>query len=311
MRWQAEDSMEQAAGDEGQRSMRFAQQRQEMADEIARELSMRSDILDAPVIVADFLYRDWSLVIAHARLTDKRGQMDPGGYLAAVTDLLWSVNAEAVLKAPARLFEIVPQLLKTLRGGLKMLGKEPEDTEEFFAALMRYHAPALRLRRMARDAGSSSQQPLAEELALPSREAVLPAERPQPQTAATPWMGPGELAAAGFEEGIDATTTQMPLDAFASSAAPLPDTQADEAADTTDSGFARTQVLAPNECPSTAAAPAAAQKQPSDAAAQSSSPPPAATPKAGRTAAASPQATATATAQAKKENTPHACSLTA
>lgn len=216
-RWQAEDQQEEAAREAGLRSMHFAQERQALADKVAREFSLRSDLEGVPAIVADFLYRDWSLVIAHAQLTDTRGQLDPGGYLAVVTDLLWSVRSEAALKDPARLFEVVPHVVQTLRRGLKMLGKDPAESEAFFQALMRYHHPVLRLRRLrsVRDAQatgltrlegeSSSFFPLEAE---PVSEPV-PLERPSPRTADQPWLGRHELAAAGFEEGVD--TSAAPL----------------------------------------------------------------------------------------------------
>ena len=100
--------------------------------------SLRSDVEGAPKIVLDFLYNTWALVIAHAQLTDTRGQLDPGGYLAVVTDLLWSVNHEAAMRQPAHLFEIVPHIVQTLRRGLEMLGHDPKDSNRFFDALMRY-----------------------------------------------------------------------------------------------------------------------------------------------------------------------------
>ena len=118
--------------------MHFAQERQALADKVAWEFSLRSDLDRVPAVVADFLFKDWSLVIAHAQLTDTRGQLDPGGYLAVVTDLLWSVKRSAVLKEPRRLFEVVPGVLQTLRRGLEMLGKEPRETDAFFGAQTQY-----------------------------------------------------------------------------------------------------------------------------------------------------------------------------
>ena len=242
MRWEAEDSQEKQVGDEGLNYIRFAQERQEMADKISTELSMRSDIQDAPAIVVDFLYKDWSLVIAHAHLTDTRGQFDPGGYLAAVTDLLWSVNTEAVLKAPARLFEIAPQLIQTLRAGLNMLGKAPEESEAFFAELMRHHAPVLMLRRAVRsaDGGGLSQSQAAE--LMPVRSATPPAERPQPRQNAQPWMRADELAAAGFDESLAPASGLAPMAAAPdSSAVPVSSTAPDSSAMPGD--FARTEVM--------------------------------------------------------------------
>ena len=209
-RWQAEDVVEKDAQEAGLRSMHFAQERQALADKVAWEFSLRSDLERVPAVVADFLFKDWSLVIAHAQLTVTRGQLDPGGYLAVVTDLLWSVKREAVLKEPRRLFEVVPGVLQTLRRGLSMLGKEAHETQTFFDALMRYHDPVLRLRRLrsARDAEASGFIRLDETssmmMPLEMESEQAPLERPSPRAAEQPWLGRHELAAAGFDEGADA-----------------------------------------------------------------------------------------------------------
>lgn len=201
-RWQQQDALDEDGKARGLRSMQFAQQRQELADKVAWEFSLRSDLDGVPQVVADFLFQDWSLVIAHAQLTDERGQLDPGGYLAVVSDLLWSVKRDATLRDPARLFEIVPGLLRALRRGLHMLGKDPQDTEPFFDTLMRLHNPVLRLRRLrsARDAEETGfSRPLPEAELLPDEIEPIPLERPKPKAAEQPWLGHHERLAAGFD----------------------------------------------------------------------------------------------------------------
>lgn len=217
-RWRAEDSGEAEVQEVGLRSMRFAQERQALADKIAWEFSLRSDMDRVPAVVADFLFKDWSLVIAHAQLTDTGGGLDPGGYLAVVTDLIWSVKREAVLKEPARLFKVIPGVIQTLRRGLDMLGKDPAETEQFFEALMRYHDPVLRLRRLrsARDAEASGHARLeGESDFMPIETEPIPMERPSPKAAEQPWLGKHELAAAGFDEEADTghASLQAPLSA--------------------------------------------------------------------------------------------------
>ena len=257
-RWQQEDQGEKEGKDAGLRSMHFAQERQELADKIAWDFSLRSDLDRVPAVVSDFLFKDWSLVIAHAQLTDTRGQLDPGGYLAVVTDLLWSVKRNAVLKEPRRLFEVIPGVLQTLRRGLAMLGKEPHETETFFAALMRYHDPVLRLRRMrsAQDAEATGMARLETDsflLPLEPDSEPAPLERPTPRAADQPWLGRHELAAAGFEDEADAahrtasaplapaegfgTTTLMALDGMNAGATLLPEMSPHDAAEPAASGL--------------------------------------------------------------------------
>lgn len=303
MRWEAEDSQEKQVGDEGLDYIRFAQERQDLADKIASELALRSDILDAPAIVVDFLYKDWSLVIAHAHLTDKRGQFDPGGYLAAVTDLLWSVDVDAVLKAPARLFEIAPQLIKTLREGLNMLGKAPEETEAFFAELLRYHAPILKLRRAAAAAADSgngglSSSQIAE--LLPTRDETPPAERPQPRKNAQPWMRRDELAAAGFDEADIQARGEAAL-AAAATVSPEPtaphqdtdfeSTEVMEKSDLPDGGAEQEKLRAEKQqAEAEQAAQSDVQEGAAEAAQEEAAPPPPAPPRAEQTAAEDPEA---------------------
>lgn len=234
--WQHQDEQDEVAREQGLRSMHFAQERQALADKIAWEFSLRSDLDNVPAVVADFLFQDWSLVIAHAQLTDERGQLDPGGYLAVVSDLLWSVKREAALRQPARLFQVVPGLVQTLRRGLEMLGKEPAETRPFFDALMRYHDPVLRLRRVrsARDAEASGFARLGDESGLmPLDTDPLPLERPKPRAAEQPWLGRHELAAAGFEDELAAESVAAALEAGECPAAP---TVGDPAAPLTDLG---------------------------------------------------------------------------
>ncbi|RRD56564.1 DUF1631 family protein [Comamonadaceae bacterium OH2545_COT-014] len=207
-RWTEEDHDEAAGREHGLRSMHFAHDRQALADKVAWEFSLRSDLAGVPGIVMDFLFRDWALVIAHAQLTDTRGQLDPGGYLAVVTDLLWSVKRDAALRQPTRLFEVVPHVVQTLRRGLDMLGKDPAESQAFFDALMRYHHPVLRLRRVrsARDAEASGVAPAGVsglEAALPEAFEPMPLEKCQPQAAEQPWLGRHEREAAGFQDTAD------------------------------------------------------------------------------------------------------------
>ncbi|MFV0679971.1 MAG: DUF1631 family protein [Ottowia sp.] len=215
--WKAEDEAAKRASEPGMQSMQFAQNRQSLADKIAWEFSLRSDLVGVPSRVVDFLFQDWSLVISHAQLTAQRSQLDPGGYLAVVTDLLWSVRSEAALRQPARLFEVVPGVVSSLRRGLNMLGKEAAETDAFFGALMRYHDPVLRLRRMrsARDVEASGFAHLMAEVddVDDIDSAPVPLEQIKPRAAAQPWLGRSELAAIGFEEGLDSEPAPLETEA--------------------------------------------------------------------------------------------------
>jgi hypothetical protein len=204
-RWRAEDSAEQAAHDEQLQALRFAQDRQELADQVAWEISLRPDVFNAPEVVLDFLYGSWSLVIAsaHLRQIDKTDP-DPAGYRSAVGTLLWSVRPE-ILRQPKQVFEALPGLLRTLNAGLAMLGKPAEKTQSFFDALIRLHQPLLNLRRTraqsdAAHSGPASLAPTDGDLVEPVKRVVGNGTRPVP--AEQPWLTAQELAGAGFDDTV-------------------------------------------------------------------------------------------------------------
>lgn len=205
--WQAQDEADLRQQDQGLQSMRFAEERQALADQIAWDLSQRPDIDNAPGVILDFLYGPWSLVIASAQLNDQTRHPDPGGYRKAVSNLLWSVKKEVTLKRPAKLFEIIPQMLGVLHSGLDMLGQTREETKPFFDALMRLHEPVLGLRRarIRNDASASDPVPLEGPSSMSmALDETLPAtpEQRKPRQSGQPWLGRRELDAAGFQDTL-------------------------------------------------------------------------------------------------------------
>ena len=181
-------------------ALRFAEERQDKADQIAFDLSARSDLEKVPGVVLDFLFGPWSLAMANAKLLDARNQMDPKGFGSVVSDLVWSAKSDVTLKQPAKLIDMIPGLLEKLHHGLAMLGQDPKENAAFFESLMKLHRPVLKLRRLKtqRDAEESNLAPLESE-----EEPVTPAKRLEKlrtQAEVPLWMGRNELDAAGFED---------------------------------------------------------------------------------------------------------------
>ena len=198
--WNAQDQQDFDKRQQVLQALRFAEERQDKADQIAFDLSARSDLDKVPGVVLDFLFGPWSLAMANARLLDIRNQVDPEGFGSVVPDLVWSVKRDVTLKQPAKLIDMIPGLLEKLHSGLAMLGKDPKENEDFFESLMKLHRPVLKLRRLKsqRDAEESNIAPLEAE-----EEAVTPAERLEKLRAladAPLWMGRNDLDAAGFED---------------------------------------------------------------------------------------------------------------
>lgn len=204
--WEAQDAQESEQRDKVLDAVRFAEQRQAEADQIAWDLSQRTDLEGVPPVVQDFVFGPWALVMAHARLTDQKRQIDPGGHGSLVTNLLWSVKREQTLREPVRLIEMIPGMLEHLRSGLAELGQDPAESEPFFRALEKLHRPVLRLRAKHRKDNLES---AAMELEAETDEALAPAARRKPKAGNQFWMGRNELDAAGFEDTLPSAHAEL------------------------------------------------------------------------------------------------------
>lgn len=204
--WASVDQEEQERRLRQLEAVRLAEERQELADQIAWEISNRPDVYNAPGVVLDFLYGSWSLVIASAQLANADGGPDPHGYRKVIGHLLWSTRREVTLRQPRQLFEVVPAMLQTLRKGLQELGKTEDETRQFFDALLKLHEPVLKLRRVrARaDGASSGPAPLEPDSHSVPPELLAPAtaEQQKPRPAEQPWIGLRERASAGFDDTV-------------------------------------------------------------------------------------------------------------
>ena len=194
--WNQRDAEQEARQHELLQSLRFAEERQALADQIAYDMSSRPDLDKVPAPVLDFLYGPWALAMAHARLVDQDRQIDPRGFGLVVSDLVWSVKRDFTLRQPAKLMDMIPGMLRKINSGLDLIGLDRGSREAFMDLLMRLHGPVLRLRRLRseRDAQESGAMPLEPDL--------LPASPEQrvPKAAAQPWLAPTEQADAGFED---------------------------------------------------------------------------------------------------------------
>ncbi len=222
--WSGLDTRETQQRDHILKTLRFAEDRQLLADQIATGLSQRSDLEKVHRLVLDFLLGPWALALAHAKLVDTRNQVDPRGFGSVVPDLIWSVKRDVTLQRPSKLIAMIPGLLARLHEGLTLIGQDPRESDAFFEALMKLHRPVLKLRRLKsrRDAEESGAMPLesdemthAEELQdyLDHEQLYDPDDTEQLDDGdhrdtlqdgaeALPWMGRDDLHAAGFEDTV-------------------------------------------------------------------------------------------------------------
>jgi hypothetical protein len=188
--WAAQDALAESQEKPAFDAVRFAEQRQELAARIARDLGERSDLAASPEDVRSFLLGSWALVMAHARLTDTRHEIDPGGYVAVVAELLWSIQRDQALREPAKAFVVIPKVLVTLRRGLTLMGQPPEENAGFFLLLETLHRPVMKLRAKSRQQSGFDVPRTVEPVAAPA----VAVDRPGV------WMAENELRAAGFVE---------------------------------------------------------------------------------------------------------------
>jgi hypothetical protein len=151
-------------------------------------------------------------------MADGGREIDPGGYLGVVADLLWSVKRELALKDPALAFITIPRVLLKLRAGLAMLGQEPAESAGLFLELEKLHRPVMKLRARQRH------RELGASVSPPEEPPVsAPAARPDGL-----WLARQELRTAGFEDTQPgAFTLQAERDAAPDDAAPVTENDAE------------------------------------------------------------------------------------
>jgi hypothetical protein len=168
------------------RALLNAEQRNLLADKIARELRHRPDLQQAPAEVVAFVTGPWPQVIAQARLTDTAGSHDPGGYTAILTDLIWSAQPRVVGTQGARLLKLVPVLVEKIRHGLATIDYPQAQTERFLGYLAHAHRTALR--------GAEAKASEAPKMSREEIEAMMGAGDDAPGA----WLAPTEAQESGF-----------------------------------------------------------------------------------------------------------------
>ena len=137
--WTQDDAAQRLQQGEAARALLHAEQRNLLAQRLAEDFHERQKTKDIPELVAGFLRGPWAQVVAESQLVGADGSADPGGYLALVDDLLWSVQLRLARRNRARLVQLVPGLLVTLRQGLQLIDYPPERIPAFFDALISLH----------------------------------------------------------------------------------------------------------------------------------------------------------------------------
>ncbi|HSH90850.1 MAG TPA: DUF1631 family protein [Ramlibacter sp.] len=184
------------------RALLHAEQRNLLAEKIARDLRSRPEVAGAPHEISAFLLGPWSQVIAQARLADTSGDVDPGGYDDVVGDLVWTTQPQFAASNPARLTKIGPEVLDMVRRGLAMIDYPAPAMARFIDYLSQLHAQALGPREHA-----SRPIPLSTTMTREELEAMLGDEEGERPGS---WLAPTEAQHSGFVH-TDASVTPKPL----------------------------------------------------------------------------------------------------
>ena len=165
-----------------------AEERNLLAEKIAREIDSHPDAALVAEVVVNFLCGPWSQVVAQARLTGGPDSAQADKYQALISALLWSTHPTLTHKKYSKLTRLVPLLLTTLREGLDSIHYPATKTSAFLEALMGLHQKAFRAAQK------------------PAEAAPIPA--PAPRTSAQvrlvetgdPWVAPEEAEVSNFME---------------------------------------------------------------------------------------------------------------
>ncbi|MDP3759521.1 MAG: DUF1631 family protein [Ramlibacter sp.] len=172
------------------RALLQAEQRNLLAEKIAKEMRARPDVAGAAREIISFIAGPWAQVMAQARLGDALGSADPGGYASVVADLVWSTQPRVAAGNAARLARLAPGLLGALRHGLATIDYPAPATQRFVDHVNAAHQQALKA------AGQPGKPvPLSTSMTREELEAML---GPDEDTGPGPWLGPTEAQESGF-----------------------------------------------------------------------------------------------------------------
>ena len=122
--------------EEGRARAELARQR------VQQELNQRLLGKTLPEVVVRLLEEAWSKVLLLTCLKHGEQSVEWSAGLAAMDDLVWSVELHSEADARQRLLDLVPGLLKSLRDGLTSAAFDPFATSEFFSQLEALHVQA-------------------------------------------------------------------------------------------------------------------------------------------------------------------------
>lgn len=176
------------------RALLQAEQRNLLAEKLRNDILSWPDAARAPTEIMAFVCGPWVQVMAQARLADRAGSGDPGGYAGLVPSLLWSAQPNLARNNIAKLTKLIPALLAKLREGLKTIDYPLVRANPFFEKLISLHQRAF-------------EPPAAAAAGAAPPPAIATSLAPEPPA---PWLAPAEAQQSGFMEMPEAFKTSVP-----------------------------------------------------------------------------------------------------
>lgn len=209
--WKQAERASARSREEAMQALQQAEQRNLLAEKIAREVASHPDAARVPAVVMDFLCGPWAQVVAQARIGGATAEGAADKYQALISALLWSTDPELTRKNIAKLTRLVPLLLGNLREGLETIRYPATRTSVFLEALMGLHQQAF---RAAKSPPRPEPKPEPEVAPVPSTRSNLVDE-------GNPWVAPQEAQASNFIELPD-SPAEAPAAPPAAAAASAP-----------------------------------------------------------------------------------------
>ena len=190
--WELEDQLQRQRQEAAKQALLRAEQRNQLATELAHAIVNRPDAVLIPDEVMAFVAGPWAQVMAHASLNQPAPGVPVVDYTALVDDLFWSVRPDQARNNLPRLVKLIPLLLGGLRQGLSQIDYPQDATEQFFDELIALHEKCL-----GSDSSGAprSRQPAASSVL--SRPGGLAGADP-----ASPWLAPEEARDSGFMDDL-------------------------------------------------------------------------------------------------------------
>lgn len=190
--WARSALQKEQARAESVRVLQHAEQRNLLAEKIARKIEAHPDSASVPDVVIEFLCGPWAQVVAQARIVGEGAAGAADKYQALISAMLWSAHPELARKNISKLTRLVPLLLSTVREGLETIRYPSTKTSAFLEALMGLHQQAFNASAPAPKVAAADSLPLPVLPRLGNLSRLV--------EEGDPWIAPEEAKTSNFME---------------------------------------------------------------------------------------------------------------